>query len=351
MLTARPAGARPPPLSWTVVLGVWLVATGCGEDRVEKVLDDGDRTIRFAVIGDSGDASDRQFAVAAAMRDVCAREGCDFIVTTGDNIYDSGVQGVDDPQWETKFEAPYRDLRVPFHPVMGNHDYGGELLGRDIPGLGNEFYKGEINVEYTAYSERWRMPATHYALVRDHVGFLFLDTVSAMFDDRENGDQREWYPDALEELGDAEWVIAVGHHPVRSNGLHGNVGRYDTIEVGDREIPNPIPLLDGRNLVPFFDEVVCGTVDLYFAGHDHNLQWLDEPEALCGAELIVSGAGGRLDVFEAPERNEVFFQHDASGGFMHVVIEGDTFTGRFYDQNAELLFERSVTRPGPRVRI
>lgn len=339
--------AKLPLLSLTCGVGFLLGATGCDDDPVEETLDDGDRTVRFAVVGDSGDASDRQLAVAAAMRDVCARDGCDFVVMTGDNIYDAGVIGVDDPQWETKFEQPYRDILLPFHPVMGNHDYGGEILGVDIPGLGNEFHKGEINVEYTERSDRWRMPATHYILVRDHVGFLFLDTTSLMFGDTENGDQREWYPEAFEEVRDAEWIIGVGHHPIRSNGLHGDVGRYDTIEVGDREIANPVPLMDGRNIEAFFDELVCGTVDVYFSGHDHNLQWLDEPEALCGAELIVSGAGGRLDRLEDPDRNDVFFQDASAGGFMWVRIEGDTFTGRFYDEDAELLFERSVKRPGP----
>jgi hypothetical protein len=325
-----------------------LVVFGCGDDLVEKRLDDGDRTIRFAVLGDSGDGSERQRDVAVAIRDVCNRDGCDFVVMTGDNIYDSGVSSVDDPQWQTKFEQPYGDVLLPFHPVMGNHDYGGNLLGIDIPGLANEFFKGPINVEYSERSNRWRMPGTFYVLVRDHVGFIFLDTPSLMFEDTTNGDQRELYPEALEELREAgaEWVIGVGHHPIRSNGLHGNVGAYDTIEVADREIANPIPFMDGRSIETFFDEVVCGTLDVYFSGHDHNLQWLNEPEALCGTELIVSGAGGRLDVIEDPDRNDVFFQDDTTGGFMYVVIEGDTFTGRFYDEDAELLFERSVKLPG-----
>ena len=300
--------------------------------------------MRFVVLGDQGTGDARQYAVAEAIRDVCARDGCDFVVTTGDNIYDAGVTSVDDPLWEERFEAPYRDIELPFHPVMGNHDYGGDILGVEIPGFGNEFYLGPINVRYSRQSPRWRMPATYYSLVRDHVGLVFLDTVSLLFEDTQNGDQEEWYPRAIERLGNPEWVIAFGHHPVRSNGRHGDVGSYDTIEVGEREIANPVPYLDGRYLEPFFDDVVCGTVDFYFAGHDHNLQWLDEPDALCGAELVVSGAGGQIDVIEAPERNAAFFQTDETGGFMHVVIEGDTLTGRFYDQSGVLLFERAVKR-------
>jgi tartrate-resistant acid phosphatase type 5 len=92
---------------------------------------------RFLVIGDTGKDFDTsipladrwtsvpQYVDARGVKKACdAKGGCAFAVMLGDNLYKTGVSGVDDPQWQTKFEQPYADLAFPFHPVYGNHDYG-----------------------------------------------------------------------------------------------------------------------------------------------------------------------------------------------------------------------------------
>jgi len=299
--------------------------------------------LRFVVMGDTGEGNDDQAMVAAAIKAKCDAEGCDFVVLLGDNIYDSGVDSVDDPQWLDKFETPYEDLDLPFYAVLGNHDYGGNLIGIETGGLGNEWDKGPVEVMYTDVSDKWIMPETHYTFVYENVGFIMLDTNSIMWDNIDHGDQRDWYPTALMEVSNAEWVIAAGHHTVRSNGSHGNAGTYESIQVGDIEIPNPLPILDGANVKAFFDEVVCGTVDVYFAGHDHNRQWLNEPSALCGAELVVSGAGAKLTDL-ADRGNATHFQDAAQEGFLYVIIDGDTFVGQFYDKLGNRDFERTFRR-------
>lgn len=301
--------------------------------------------VRFVVLGDTGEGNTAQREVAVQIRDLCAREGCDFAILLGDNIYDSGVESVDDPQWRTKFEEPYRDVDLPFYAVLGNHDYGGRLLFTEMGGLGNEWDKGPIEVMYTMRSEKWEMPDTHYTLVFGHVGFVMLDTNSILWDDTTHGDQWAWYDTAIAELRaeGVDWIIAAGHHPLRSNGRHGNAGSYESIEVGGVEVPNPVPILNGENVRRFFATEVCGTVDVYFAGHDHNRQWLNEPDALCGAELIVSGAGAKTTAF-ASSANDVLFADDEEEGFLYVVIEGDRMTGRFVSRTGAVEFEHTVTR-------
>ncbi len=74
-------------------------------------------------------------SVGQAMADICAvklgaendpeRAGCDFVVGLGDNIYESGVTSVDDPQFEEKFELPFEPVDLPFYLVLGNHDWKG----------------------------------------------------------------------------------------------------------------------------------------------------------------------------------------------------------------------------------
>jgi hypothetical protein len=237
---------------------------------------------------------------------------------------------------------------MPFYAVLGNHDYGGRLLTEEYGGLGNEFDKGPLEVQYTQQSTKWVMLGTHYTVQVDHVGFVMLDTNSLLWDNVDNGDQRAWLPGALAELSStgAEWVLGVGHHPVRSNGAHGNAGEYESIEVGGTEIPvaDLLPIVAGEEVKDFFDNDLCGNVDVYLSGHDHNRQWIDEPDALCGAELIVSGAGAKVKDFDSADRNSTRFQDAATEGFVYVVIDGDTFTGEMIDKDGTSRFSYSFNR-------
>ena len=53
-----------------------------------------------------------------------------FAILLGDNIYDDGVHSIDDPQWEEKFEGPYRNIDMPFYPVLGNHEQDAQIEGQ-----------------------------------------------------------------------------------------------------------------------------------------------------------------------------------------------------------------------------
>ncbi len=299
--------------------------------------------MRFVALGDSGEGNEAQRQVAVAIRDVCAREGCDFAVLLGDNFYTKGVTSVDDPQWQTKFEEPYRDVDLPFFAVLGNHDYGGTLGIIEYGGLGNQFNLGVVEVQYSQRSRKWIMPATHYTFRMGPAAFIALDTNSILWANTEHGDQRAWFPTALAEVAGADWVFVLGHHTIRSNGTHGNAGMYEALEIGGIAVPIPVPILDGANVKTFFDEVVCGQAHVYLGGHDHNRQWMNDPAALCGAELIVSGAGAKLTAFKTM-RNPTHYQDDQKEGFLHVTVEGRRMRGRFYDKAGQLDFEREVTR-------
>lgn len=302
--------------------------------------------VRFIVMGDTGEGNAAQHEVADAIEVTCASLGCDFVVLLGDNIYDAGVDSVEDAQWEAKFEAPYRDIALPFYAVLGNHDYGGYLpLIGEQGGLGNEWDKGPFEVEYTAHSSKWTMPSTFYTFRAGNVGFVMLDTNSLVWNNDDHGDQRAWFAGAVAALraDGAEWIIAAGHHPYLSNGRHGNAGDYESIEVGGLEIPNPVPILDGENVQDFFDDYACGEIDVYFAGHDHNRQWIDEPSALCGAELIVSGAGAKTTEF-ASEISTLHWGDDTTEGFLYVRIRGDEMYGRFVNRDGTTAFERVALR-------
>ncbi|MBS1151678.1 MAG: Purple acid phosphatase [Myxococcaceae bacterium] len=287
---------------------------------------DGGFSLRFVALGDTGKGNTGQYEVGLAIAGWCASHPCEFAVLLGDNIYDTGVSGVSDTQWQTKFELPYAPVNMPFYAVLGNHDYGGN-------GTGNEFSKGQHEVDYSAVSTKWRMPATHYKFSRPGVDFFAANTNLSMFgqDNPVRADFNTWLPAST-----APWKIALGHHPYLSNGPHGNAGSYEGIP--------GIPIVSGGGVKSFLDDRVCGKADLYLSGHDHSDQWI---VAHCGGttELIIAGAGASTSSLKSSGSgyNPNHFQ-SLELGFLYVELVNNTFTGSFVGTDGGVQFTRTYTK-------
>src|SRR4030088_3465105 len=80
-----------------------------------------DKSVRFAVIGDSGTGDRAQYEVAQIMESYRQGTKFDFVIMLGDNIY-----GSHSPRdFVKKFEQPYKpllDAGVKFYASLGNHD-------------------------------------------------------------------------------------------------------------------------------------------------------------------------------------------------------------------------------------
>ena len=279
-------------------------------------------------MGDGGEGNSAQYENSDAIERVCASKsdglpGCELVLYLGDNFYDDGVDSVDDEQFETKFEMPYSNLSLPFYVVLGNHDYGVTSLA---------WWKSEYEVEYTDYSEKWTMPDEYYTFVREHVRFIGLDTNALMLESiwGDSG-QADWLGGVLG-ASSSVWHIAYGHHPYISNGSHGNAGEYEGYDW--------LPVANGASIESFVADQLCGQVDLYLAGHDHNRQWL-EPQ--CGTEFIVTGAAAKTTDL-AGRGTPTLFEDDLIEGFLWVEIQGDQLTGEFYTREGELEFSQTITR-------
>jgi hypothetical protein len=299
------------------------------------------RVVRFAVLGDTGTGSETQRKVAVALRDTCARRGCDFAILLGDNIYDVGVTSVHDAQWDAKFEIPYADVDIPFRPVLGNHDNGGFLtqwLGELFGGAGAEFERGDVQVAYSEVSTKWLMPARTYDFRVGPAHFFALDTNDMVWSvANDDAEARTWIqtdtiPGRIDGSS-ATWKIAMGHHPWISNGRHGDAGEYEGLEENITDLVAAIPFLGdlsdvvtGDGVRASLDTIACGRVDIYFAGHDHNLQWF-EPTADCpGTHFVVSGAGAKT------------FQHDARAGFFWVQLRDTQIEVEAVDEDGAVLW-------------
>ncbi len=309
--------------------------------------------VRFLAIGDQGTGGEKQFEVAATMKQVCDALGCDFAVGLGDNIYEIGASDAYDEQFETKFEQPYAAFGdMPFYMVQGNHDNSRDPVSDTtgvVPdlGIGHWYATGDVEVDYhyrtDRTSEKWQMPARYYDFAHGPVSFIALDTNLLMYyglgltleveDAPLPGEQQAWIDEAVARI-DTPWSFAIGHHPYLSNGAHGNAGTYDGLD------PTPAA---GQYVQMTYENHLCGHVDFFLNGHDHDMQWL-EPQEQCGAtEQIVSGAAGKTRSHRADE-NPAYFQQYDTYGFMWAEATDDRFTGVFYDIDGNILFERTVTK-------
>ncbi|MCS6899582.1 MAG: metallophosphoesterase [Myxococcales bacterium] len=277
-------------------------------------------TVRFVAVGDTGMGNPGQRQVAQAMAKTCAEYGCDFAILLGDNFYLDGVKSPEDPQWKTRFEEIYHVLDIPFYAVLGNHDYG--------EGLGYDARRGEAQVAYGSRPGKWNMPGRYYHFAVGNVEFFALDTTLPMYLAAE---AQERTVTAWIGQSQALWKIALGHHPLLSNGPHGNAGAYEGLPF--------LPILRGGGVKAFLEEVVCGKVDLYLSGHDHSRQYL--AETCKGTELVVSGAGAKTTTLK--ERNPHHFQ-SLELGFLYVHIKENTLTAAFINGEGTVDFTRVLTK-------
>lgn len=242
--------------------------------------------VTFLVFGDVGagqapEEGAEQLRVAKAMTGVCpprsltapAADGsprCDFALIVGDLIYPSGIESVWDPLLGSRFEDAYRHFGTfDFFLVPGNHDYLGSITAQ---------------LEYSYFSDRWRMPARHYALpdLPSWLNIYGLDT-SGLVNDEDLPKSSDTSEEQLEDLrakfcGKDGWRLLFGHHPPFSSGKHGGVEAMG-IRLGHLAAECPF--------------------DLYMAGHDHHQEHI-QTELF---DVLIQGAGGAevKDVTQHPE--------------------------------------------------
>lgn len=270
--------------------------------------------LRFFAIGDWGERTSGQKHVAAAMADAARKLGPEFIVSTGDNIYDDGVKSVDDPLWAEVFEKVYADpdLMRPWYAVLGNHDHRGNV---------------NAQIAYSGVSGRWTMPSRYYKRTKTLgngkiVDFFFLDTNELTKDDselvefvrgRDTDDQLKWLRKSLSG-SDADWKIVIGHHPVFSGGPH------EHYPVFEKRIQ---PLLERYG------------VEAYINGHDHNLQHLKVGDV----HYLTSGGGAHAD---EPERTPNALFQAGKTGFLAVSLVDDEMRFEFIGGDGQSLYRSEL---------
>lgn len=305
--------------------------------------------VRFIAFGDAGRGNANQTAVGAAMAQLCKLKGCDFALETGDNFYNVGVDNLADPQWQTAFEVPYKDLNLPIYATLGNHDNSQDVPGNSL-GEGGNNARGNVQVDYTmatgaGISGKWKMPARYYKFTAPLTAgaapiaeFFSLDSsplaatmpnpADTAFSYMTYGPtQMQWFQTALTN-STAKWKLAFAHHPYISNGSHGNAGTFEGLPA----TPVATGTANGKPWKDLLDATLCAKkVDMFIFGHDHDLEWL-KPVATCNSntEFVLTGGGSDVRTFGSATRNPVYWQQESAQGFFWFELTGTTLTGESY---------------------
>lgn len=251
--------------------------------------------LRFAVLGDSGNGSSAQHAVALRLQG----EEASFILHLGDVVYPHGALS----DYGPRYFQPYRRVlqRTAVYPTVGNHDYANQLRGSA---------RGKRRFE-EAYQAVHRKPA-YYSFDAGPAHFISLDSNRAFGIDAAEPfgpgtAQDTWLRRDLA-ASSAPWKIIFLHVPVHASEDH-----------GDHEALR-------RWLEPLLAQ---HRVQAVFQGHDHIYE---RSKPLNGTVFVTVGTGGAALHPRRDRPNDPRFAARVSAhGFVHAELEADQLRLNFID--------------------
>lgn len=249
------------------------------------------KSIRFAVIGDSGTGEPSQFELAQEMEQCRLKSNFDFVLMLGDNIYGGKSQ----QDFTQKFELPYKsllDAGVKFYASLGNHDNPNERLYKPF-NMGG---------------------ARYYTIKKGNVTFFALDS---SYMDRE---QLDWLELQLK-TSDSPWKICFFHHPLYSD------GRYHGPDLDLRAV-----------LTPLFEKY---GVSVVLSGHEHVYERIKPVNDIY---YFVLGNSGELRYHNLKPSPNMLAGFDTDRDFMLVQIAGDSFYFQTISRTGQVVDSGSLER-------
>ena len=276
--------------------------------------------LHLFAIGDFGTSGKEQLAVASAMRQYITEKEIspDALLLLGDNIYSRAKDGfsTESIRWKNTFEDVYPksafSCKAP--AVLGNHDYHDNIGGE------------KIQLDYSkTKNTRYHLPEKWYRLdlgsPEPLVTLLALDSNLPDVSGRsgkpsltsdEVAAQHDWFRRELEKPR-APFTIVMAHHPVYSNGSHGDT--------------------KGLHQAGWADLLEKHGVHLYLCGHDHDLQHLELEDLK--TSFVLSGGGG-ANLRQLKPKRKVPYARDFHG-FTHLEISTDKAVISHRNKHAKLL--------------
>ncbi|GAB2209520.1 hypothetical protein Droror1_Dr00026738 [Drosera rotundifolia] len=225
--------------------------------------------------------------------------GIDFVISTGDNFYGSGLKNEHDPKFTESFTRIYtaKSLQRQWY-ILGNHDYRGNVIAQLSPALKKR-------------DNRW-LCWRSFVVDAGVAEIFFVDTTPFVLSywDPNSSVKHDWRDLALNKSS-ATWKVVVGHHGIKSAGYHG-----DTAEL----LMHLLPVLQAND------------VDFYVNGHDHCLQHIEDTNSKL--QFFTSGAGSKAwrGYTGGLKRPDLKFYYDGQG-FMSVQLGHSNANISFHDIN------------------
>jgi hypothetical protein len=309
-------------------------------------------TTRLVALGDTGEGNSGQYQVAAGVQARCDRAGgCDGFLLLGDNIYDLGPNSARDPQFDEKINRPYAHLkkgapplpgmvdarpRLPIYVTLGNHDLGS---------TGLNFKKVKYFLDYARQNSWFYFPEAFYAVRVGNVQLISIHTNPLAYLGAQYREQGRLVQETLRSTL-APWRLVFGHHPYRSNAVHGNAGSYEGI-------PGDLTVAGGR-FREWIDEFICNQADFYISAHDHNRQWLAavppiptwppripfEDRIPCQTFFAVSGAGAKSRPIE--DRNNILEFGSSQLGFLFMEFGSSRVSVEFCNADGKTEWQKEI---------
>lgn len=220
--------------------------------------------LRVLVVGDTGEKGDGAKSVARAMARWSEARRTHFAVHVGDIVYgDRSVTSDTDPRLATQLFEPF-EKTAPMYLALGNHEYGTAKAGAGTPSR----LHAAVRSRNATHRSGFQLPCRYYSFRYANRGFRseFFVLDSSVF--AADPGQRAWLDRALARSR-ARLKVIIAHHPLSA----GEPDEATTIRAALQ------PILEKH------------AVDLYLAGHSHDLQIRD------GAPpTLISGAGSKVKV-------------------------------------------------------
>ncbi|KAL0759982.1 hypothetical protein Bca101_076132 [Brassica carinata] len=285
-----------------------------------------DGSISFLVIGDWGRRGlYNQSQVALQMGKIGEKMDIDFVVSTGDNIYDNGMKSIDDPAFQLSFANIYisPSLQKPWYLVLGNHDYRGDVEAQLSPALRSIDSRWICMRSFIVDAE---IAELFFVDTTPFVDAYFLNPEGQNYDWRGVSPRESYLQTTLKDLetslreSTAKWKIVVGHHAIKSASIHGNTKELESLL---------LPILEANN------------VDLYVNGHDHCLQHISTSQS--PIQFLTSGGGSKAwrGYYNWKTPEDMKFFYDGQGKIVRSpfgVMHGKSSMVYYDDKGEEGLF-------------
>jgi predicted phosphodiesterase len=277
-------------LVFTLVVPIAVAAAG-----QELRLPNAEGSVKFAVIGDTGEPSGGQTAIARQMVAWRTKFPFKFALMMGDNLYGSETAR----DYDKKFADPYKALidgGVEFHAALGNHDDAAQ-------------------VQYKLFN----MNGQKYYTFKPQNGVRFFAIDSNYL----SKEQLDWLAKELAASG-SDWKICFFHHPLYSSGkTHGS-------SLETRAVLEPIFLKNN--------------VDVVFTGHDHIYERVKPQQ---GIYHFVVGSSGSLRKGDLSRTDLTEKGYDQDYVFLLAEIDGDELSFAALSRTGRVVDSGVLPRPKP----